>query len=159
MPHPPPIPPPTDLDYRPRHAPENFRVPFFSLRVALILWVFGFFFLAFLLFGVARFEAIFNDFRVELPVVTKGLLWLSRWTMDGYGWLFLLPVIGVVPLGVGALLPLGVSDVESYTWRKRWATLFIVTLLIALALLVLWALGAPLLALMSAVSGSSGGLK
>jgi hypothetical protein len=159
MTQPPPIPPPADLDYRPRHAPDNFRVPFFSLRIAVVLWVFGFVFMLFLVFGVTKFEQIFRDFRVELPLATKALLTLSRWTVNDYGWLFLLPVLGVVPLGVGALLPLGVSDAESYDWRKRWATLFIVTLLIALALLIVWALAAPLLALMSAVSGSSGGLK
>jgi hypothetical protein len=50
---------------------------------------------------VPRFEAIFKDFKVQLPTVTLGVLAWSRWVRGGFGWLALLPL----PVVVAFLVP------------------------------------------------------
>ena len=39
---------------------------------------------------VRRFEVVFKDFGVELPLATKLALGLSRWWANDYGWLLAL---------------------------------------------------------------------
>src|SRR5436190_15487090 len=51
-----------------------------------------------MIFVIPKFEAIFRDFRVELPGVTKVLLAISRWFANEYGWAYILcsPIIFTV---------------------------------------------------------------
>src|SRR3954449_3181465 len=43
-----------------------------------------------MIFVIPKFEAIFNDFKLELPTPTKILLIISRWFANDYGWAYLL---------------------------------------------------------------------
>ena len=43
-----------------------------------------------MIFVIPKFETIFRDFGVELPAVTKALLFISRWFANDYGWLYVL---------------------------------------------------------------------
>src|ERR1043165_8252032 len=43
-----------------------------------------------MVFVIPKFEAIFRDFKTELPGVTKVLLAVSRWFANDYGWAYVL---------------------------------------------------------------------
>jgi|SwirhisoilCB1_FD_contig_71_907202_length_1600_multi_2_in_0_out_0_1 type IV pilus assembly protein PilC len=43
-----------------------------------------------MVFVIPKFEAIFRDFKTELPGVTKLLLAISRWFAQDYGWAYVL---------------------------------------------------------------------
>jgi type IV pilus assembly protein PilC len=43
-----------------------------------------------MVFVIPKFEAIFRDFKTELPGVTKLLLAISRWFANDYGWAYVL---------------------------------------------------------------------
>src|SRR5205814_9673553 len=43
-----------------------------------------------MIFVIPKFEAIFRDFKVELPAITKVLLAVSRWFANQYGWAYVL---------------------------------------------------------------------
>src|SRR5438477_860127 len=43
-----------------------------------------------MVFVIPKFEAIFRDFKTELPGVTKVLLAISRWFANDYGWAYVL---------------------------------------------------------------------
>lgn len=49
------------------------------------------------LFVVPQFEAIFRDFKVELPWISFGVVAWSRWMRSGFGWMALLglPIVVV----------------------------------------------------------------
>ncbi len=43
-----------------------------------------------MIFVIPKFEAIFKDFKVDLPGVTQVLLSISRWFANDYGWLYVI---------------------------------------------------------------------
>jgi type IV pilus assembly protein PilC len=43
-----------------------------------------------MIFVIPKFEQIFRDFKVELPGITKALLFVSRWFAVQYGWAYVL---------------------------------------------------------------------
>jgi type IV pilus assembly protein PilC len=47
---------------------------------------------------IPKFEKIFHDFKVDLPAITRALLFIARWFGPGYGWAYVLatPIIVVL---------------------------------------------------------------
>lgn len=99
-----------------------------------------------------KFEAVFRDFSLRLPLITRLFLATSRWVMEG-GFVILL----ALPLLPAFLLPLLSPRPASLEGRLvRWGVLLAV-LLLGYALIILVttvALATPMLQLMSSVSTS-----
>lgn len=53
-----------------------------SIAVAIVSMI--------MIFVIPKFEAIFRDFKTELPGVTKVLLSVSRWFANDYGWAYVI---------------------------------------------------------------------
>ena len=99
-----------------------------------------------------QFDAMFRDFNVKLPLITRLFLATSRWVAEG-GFAILL----ALPLLPAFLLPLATPRPPSLEGRLvRWGVLAVV-LLLGWALLVLvatLALAVPIFQLISPVSGA-----
>jgi hypothetical protein len=102
---------------------------------------------------VPRLEAIFKDFKTELPGITKLLLTFSRWAANGYGWVF-------VPLLLAALWSLGLAldriapTDKPARYYGRWLRRLLFLLGILWLTLVILGSFMPLLQLIDTVSGS-----
>jgi type IV pilus assembly protein PilC len=55
-----------------------------------------------MVFVIPKFEAIFRDFKVDLPGITQVLLMVSRWFANEYGWAYVL----FAPIGLVLLIKL-----------------------------------------------------
>jgi hypothetical protein len=58
-----------------------------------------------MVFVLPSFDRVFRDFKVDLPGYTKAVLMFGRWFRDDLGWLWLLPVFIVLPVGLHSALP------------------------------------------------------
>ena len=148
---------PTPLDYRsPQRLPSrgvfNEAACYAGIIVAMVL-------LVDLLFIVPRFETIFKDFAVKLPVMTQWLLIASRWARGGLWVLFLvLPVLfGFVVAMVQRLGPEPDGLAEAHASRRRrlgswWMFRLAMAAILAIALVTVLALFLPMITLIQAVS-------
>jgi type II secretory pathway component PulF len=100
------------------------------------------------LFIVPKFTAIFMDFKVALPLGTQILIAFSRW-FQHYGW----AIVWLMSFGIAFAM-------SAATWRSPapWRTFRLAhrLLWVLVALLIafcVWALYAPMLNLVTAVSG------
>ncbi|MCY2951728.1 MAG: hypothetical protein NTU53_07085 [Planctomycetota bacterium] len=102
------------------------------------------------LFVVPRFEAIFKDFKVQLPTVTLTVLAWSRWLRGGFGWLALLPL----PVVIAFLVP---PTPDRHDARASIASRILLVLglfvLVLSVFVFVAALMLPLLPLSGAISG------
>lgn len=105
-----------------------------------------------LVFIVPRFEAIFKDFKTELPGITKLILSISRWTANEYGWAFL-PLIIVAVVVPGLLLDLRSTTGNEVRLYRRVATRLLLVAVILFTGLAMIACVIPMLDLINAVSG------
>jgi type IV pilus assembly protein PilC len=64
-----------------------------------------------MIFVIPKFEAIFNDFKLELPTPTRILLIISRWFANDYGWAYLLASPFMI---AGAMKLIGLSEGGKY---------------------------------------------
>ncbi len=100
------------------------------------------------LFIVPKFTAMFLDFKVQLPDATRLLIGFSRW-FQHYGW----AIVWLMSFGIAFAM-------SAATWRSKtpWRTFRIThrLLWVLLALLIafgVWALYAPMLNLVTTISG------
>ena len=102
---------------------------------------------------VRRFEVVFKDFRVELPLATKLALGLSRWWANDYGWLLALFAATVAAVGLGFVLP--PRPAGPSTRRGRYGLPLILLLAFTLLLVagLLLTVGLAMLALVEAING------
>jgi len=149
---------PTPLDYRsPQRLPPrgvfDESACYAASLVACVLMVD-------LLFVVPRFEAIFKDFAVKLPLATQWLLIASRWTTGGLWALFLvMPVLfGFLVARVQPVGPEPEDPEEAHGPRRRWPGswwMFRLAMMaiLAIVLVTVFALFLPMVTLIQAVSG------
>ncbi len=64
-----------------------------------------------MIFVIPKFEAIFSDFKLELPGPTKLLLAMSRWFANDYGWAYILAAPFVI---AGLMKLIGLSEGGRY---------------------------------------------
>ena len=98
---------------------------------------------------VPKFAKIFMDFKVQLPATTVLLVNFSRWFTSGYGW------VAVWGTALAAAFAMAFA-----TWRGRdpWRVFRIIRRVMWLVLVLLlvggaWAVVAPMISLIDAVSG------
>lgn len=151
-PLPPRLPPPPPLEYervqprRPIHA---------GIHVAIAIHATAYMALPMLLLilVVPRFEAVFRDFRTELPWITKLVLYISRWAANEYGWMFVLPLIValVVP---GLLLDLRGTSEQGLRIYRRVARLLLMLAMLVVSGVIILACFMPMISLIDSVSGA-----
>ncbi|CAN5544881.1 hypothetical protein BH10PLA1_BH10PLA1_19700 [soil metagenome] len=148
---PPPL-PPQPIDYA--HPQTGARIaPILSARIAIHVWaIAGAFFMS-TLFAIPKFESVFRDFKVELPLVTKITLDFTRPIINN---IFVLVLVGLmvigVPFGLSALL--GIGDPTKQDVRRREVWICRGLRLVALLMIVWMALSMflPYATLLDAVS-------
>jgi hypothetical protein len=92
-----------------------------------------------------KFQKVFADFGVRLPLSTVVLIRFSRWVVDGMGW-FVIAVVAVSLLAGGILIAW--MRPKSFTSRReRWAARTVWVLILATAGFVVFALLMPMTAL------------
>jgi type IV pilus assembly protein PilC len=64
-----------------------------------------------MIFVIPKFEAIFTDFKLDLPGPTKILLAMSRWFANDYGWAYLIAAPFVI---AGLMKLIGLSEGGKY---------------------------------------------
>ena len=145
---PPPL-PPQPLQYRgdpgpsfaagaQRRTPSIFSLARFVVAVGVVAIL-----AIILLLVIPRFEVIYKDFGVKLPMVTVIILDTSRFLRTPIGWAFGILIAGVVGV-VFAVLPI----------KGRWLRLLVVTVLALLVIARALALFMPMISLIDSISGS-----
>jgi len=90
-------------------------------------------------FAAPRIEQILRDFKTDLPAVTKLALAVTQWVRNGWGWLLLLPL----PVAVSVIVPAvrGPQDAlpEQPAPRRMVFSVPILTVLLSLAIIALFA--------------------
>lgn len=117
------------------------------LPLAIGLWTLTGLFTFLMLVVVPKFEEIFKDFGVKLPMATVVLLNVSR----AMGSILTLAALWVVAVAI----PIGVARLQKPVAERRWivATLTTVFLTVAMVMLTWMLLMLPMMALIQAVSG------
>ena len=103
-----------------------------------------------------RFVGIFKDFKTEMPVSTKWVIALSDWIGPGWGWCIVLLVAAVI-VAVSVVIDACSNDVRPV---RRYAWIMAGVLLVAdivWMVCFMWALFAPMFALLDGASGRSSG--
>jgi len=118
------------------------RPPILSVRIAAHAWAIAFATGAIAVLGIPKVEAVFKDFKVELPAITKITLIADRALVNSYLWIPALLVAIALPFGLTALLGVGTPSDEDIRRREMWVCrglkflAFLVIGWIALSLLV-----------------------
>lgn len=150
MSNPPPLPPPSPLDYHVPRRPDHAAIRYFAGQaaiwtlVAVVLTVLAF-------FAIPRFEQVFKDFKVSLPLATVLVYKFFGWLrMGGILVFWVLPV--AIPFILSRIIP---ADESGRPTGRAMALLRTVTFLSLLlcVILGLYAVFGPMLTLIDAVSG------
>ena len=83
-------------------GPRRREMPFTVLHMTIWLTIVS---VVYIFLGVRvlpRFQMIFDDFRTDLPLITRIVLGFSRWCTTDYGWVALL-LLPALPATVGRL--------------------------------------------------------
>ena len=102
-----------DKNVRSDNARRLFIFAFGFLLTAIVL---QFCFLLFMCFVVPKFQQIFLDLKIELPGFTLWLLKTSEWLIGIQyeqtvpGWIFVVPFVAVLGLGLGVVVLMGILD-------------------------------------------------
>lgn len=98
-----------------------------------------------------RFERLFVDVNLTLPLLTKVFLGVSRWYANAYGWAVVAPLI----VGIPILIVLGLGPWRSRQRRRLGRVLAVLTIGALLTTAIL-ALLLPMLTLMEGMSSTKG---
>lgn len=98
-----------------------------------------------------KFRQIFMDFKVELPVSTKVVLWISQFIWDDHAWVILLPLSILWPLLAARVVPVPQRRETRRTIVLVLSCIVPIVYLVT-AVVMLVALLAPMLALTQAVN-------
>ena len=118
--------------------------------IAWALAVWGWIFISLAI--IPRFERIFRDFKISLPLVSIAVLESSRWTNQSYGWAILCVLPGLIPLLVGTSNP-NTPD-RPNALSRVWLWLGMLLCIVVFFWSVL-GVAMPMLTLFGAVTGSS----
>ena len=103
---------------------------------------------------VPRFEAVWRDFSVKLPLLTVVLLSFSRWLRFDHGWAYLLAMPPVLALIVGALsVPGRRLPAAQQARRVGLGLLLFIALGLAMLALVVIGLFLPMITMIDTVGG------
>ncbi len=153
MPTQPPNLPPTTIEYARAH-PDRHEPKVFSLRIAFHVWGIALVIGMLTFLAIPKLESVLKDFKVELPLISKITLLLSRFITNGYGWIpGLILAIGL-PFALTALLNINHPDPGQYRRREigmSWLLRFFALLVFLWAVVSMFA---PYIALLESVSGS-----
>jgi type II secretory pathway component PulF len=120
--------------------------PFFT---HLITWaVVAVAYLVVTVLAVPKFETVFKDFKLDLPVATKLLLTFCRWPTAIFG------VMGLTALAAGDSVSAGFLHRRMSPTARKFYRLAVYLLLAGVVLLLALALLLPLVTLMDALGGA-----
>ena len=122
---------PDPLDYQtpPVEPPRPTPVPLIVAFLAVYAVV-G----AILLFVLPVFERVFSEFKVDLPGYTAAVLVFGRWFRNDYGWIWLAPVVVMLPIAINRLAPASARDPKRRIRAIRAVTSMVVMVLAVLIL-------------------------
>ncbi len=151
----PPPPPPTPIDYARPHADRHKRT-ILSPRVAIHVWAIAVAFGMATFLGIPKLEEVLKDFKVELPLITKITLLVSRFITNGYGWIPGLILAISLPFGITAMLNIGHPDPGQYRRREVWTGRLLRIVAVLAFLWIALSMFLPYTALINSISGSGG---
>jgi hypothetical protein len=139
---------PQPLDYRPASLTPHRRP--FSVTAFLAVGIPLSFLYAMAIFVVPKFETIFKDFGMKLPLLTHLMFNCARYVANtGMGWI--VPI--VLPLGAGFVVPVLVqADPRNLRRRRNFAMVMAVVALLVMLIILVIALALPMFALGRGIS-------
>jgi type II secretory pathway component PulF len=117
--------PPLNLNYAPSVTPQRVVKPGYVISRLISSYIGYMLVMGILALIVPKFESVFSDFNVRLPIITIALIQASQYCMRCYVWLVCLPIPAM-----WALVNVSISDKYTRRSLRLAAFLFVVAFLI-----------------------------